>query len=85
MSYINLREEHNALVERVERALRVSIANSKKESKFVQSNAIEVNIFGLTELVVIDDELIFLDSAGYHHSLYADCTLEDLIDILTQL
>lgn len=69
----------------VQYALKKAIEKSKTESIHVQGKCIKVNVFDYTELVVLNDNLTFLDSKGYHYSLYADCTLDDLIDILNEL
>lgn len=84
-SYTNLSEEYNALVEIIERALRLVVNASKVESKIVHSKALKVNVFDYVELVIINDKLTFINESGLQYSLYADCTIEDLIDILTKL
>lgn len=82
MSYINLREEYDALVTRVERALRVLIANSKVDSKHVDSKAIEAYSYG--EIAIIDDKLVFIDENGHHHTLESEFSLDELIDIINK-
>ena len=84
-SYKNLKEELDALEIRVKRALRVLIGESKTQSKHVDSKALKVNVFDYQELVIINDELTFIGENGLHYSLYAECSLEDLIDLLTNL
>jgi len=64
-------------------SLRDAINNSSKESKFVNTKALKVNVFDYVEIAIINDRLTFLDSNGLHYSVFADCSIEDLIDILT--
>ena len=64
------------------RELRDKVENSKQTSKHIAEKAITVNVFDYTELTIINDKLTFLDNSGQHYSLFADCNLEDLIDIL---
>ena len=80
-----LKKEYRDLETKVLSTLREMVNNSKTESKHLNGKAIKVNIFGYTELVIINDRLIFLDSNGYYYSLFnGDCTLEDLIDIIEE-
>jgi predicted RNA-binding Zn-ribbon protein involved in translation (DUF1610 family) len=59
------------------------IAHSKVGSEHIaRNNAIPVDVFGMKELVYLDNQLRFLDGSGQHYSLYADCTNEDLVDII---
>ena len=60
---------------RVLRELRNKVENSKEK-------AIKVNILHYTELSIVNDKLVLLDSNGYHYDLFTDTTLEDFIDIL---
>jgi hypothetical protein len=78
----NLKKQYRDLEMSVLSSLRDKVLNSKIKSKHVQGNAIKVNIFGNTELVIINDTLTFLDDNGLHYSLFGDCSLEDLIDII---
>lgn len=80
-----LREDFKSLEKRVLSALREAIKNSKIESKHLDSNVVKVNVFDYKELAIVNHKLTFLDSDGYHYSLYSECTLEDLIDLLTLL
>lgn len=84
-NYTNLSEEFDALEIRVQRALRMLINSSKQQSKHVDSKSLNVNVFDYHELVIVNDELTFLDENGYQYSLYAECSLEDLIDIIKNL
>jgi hypothetical protein len=85
MAKQNFSERYDQLEADVELALKKAIEESKVESKHINENCIPVNIFGYKELVIINDRLTFLDKEGYHNSLYADCTIIDLIDIINQL
>jgi hypothetical protein len=82
---IELTEQYLALEEKVKQALISAIAESDVTSKTHQNQVIPVNVFGYTELGVINGELTFLDDNGYQYGLYTDGSLEDLIDILVQL
>ncbi len=78
----NLKKDYRDLEMKVFASLREAIRVSKIKSKYVLSNAIKVNLFDYSELVLINDTLTFLDVNGYHYSLYAEASLEDLIDII---
>ena len=81
----NLKEMFRDLEKKTLDSLRSAVLNSKSESRHTHSPSIDVNVFDYTELVIVDDELTFLDEYGQHYSLYnGDCYLEDLIDILSQ-
>ena len=67
-------------------ALRDEISKSKIDSKHISGcKAIKVNVFDYVELVIWSDKLTFLDKNGHHHSIWADATIEDLIDILNKI
>lgn len=80
----NFKKEYRDLEMKVMSSLRELISKSKYKSKHVNEKAIEVNVFDYRELTVINDRLTFLDSNGQHYSVFADCSLEDLIDILNK-
>lgn len=62
------------------------ISNSNIVSKhIVGTPCIKVNVFDYTELILLDDKLTFLDNDGYQYSLYSECSLEDLIDIIESI
>ena len=84
MAKRNFRTRYEQLEADVEFALRKAIEKSKVESKHVDEKCIKVNLHNYTELAIINDRLTFLDENGYHYSIYAECTLTDLIDILNQ-
>lgn len=77
--------QYTALEEKVIDRLKEAINKSKYESKHVSQKAIKVNIFDYKELTIINDDLIFLDKHGYHFSLFADCSIVDLIEIADKL
>ena len=60
------------------------VENSKQTSKHMDTKIIKVNVFDYHELAIINDRLTFMNSNGYHYSLYAECSLEDLIDIINK-
>jgi len=80
----DLRKRYNALEMEVKQDLRELIEKSKAKSKNVDTNCIKVNVFDYTELALINNDLTFLDSDGLQYSLYSECSLEDLIDIVNK-
>ena len=78
----NFIKQYRDLELRIMRELRNKVESSKQTSKHLDEKSINVNVFDYTELTVVNDRLTFLDSNGHHYSLFADCSLEDLIDIL---
>lgn len=86
MKYQNIREKYRGLEKEVLAALRAEIKASKITSKHVSyCTAIKVNVFDYTELAIINDDLTFMDSQGLHYSLWVECSIEDLVDILTAI
>lgn len=86
MKYKYLSEKLDSLEKEIHENLRNEIENSTVVSKHISDlKVIKVDIFGYKELGIIFGNLIFLDGRGYHYSLYSDCTLEDLIDILNNI
>lgn len=86
MKYENLNSKYQELEYEVMQALRSEIENSQYNSKtHSYTKAIKVNVFDYTELIIIQGNLTFLNEGGYHYSIYAECDLEDLIDILNQI
>lgn len=80
-----LQETYKTLEREVNLLLKLVIINSNLKSKHVDSNCIKVDVYDYTELVIIDTELVFLNDRGYHYHLYSECSLEDLIDILSKI
>ena len=78
----NFKKQYRDLEQRIMCELRDKVENSKYTSKHFNEKSIKVNVFDYAELTIVDDRLTFLDSIGQHYSLFADCSLEDLIDIL---
>jgi len=78
----NFKKQYRDLEQRIMRELRNKVENSKQTSKHIDEKSINVNVFDYTELTIVNDRLTFLDSNGQHYSLFADCNLEDLIDVL---
>lgn len=85
MSYDNLGKRYRDLETRVLGALREEIAKSDVKSKHMDTPVIPVNVFDYTELAIINDRHTFMDDKGYQYSIWADCSLEDLIDILKKI
>lgn len=85
MKYAKYKTIYDTLELGVFTSLVSEITKSKKVSKHTGTPCIEVNVFDYVELVYINERLTFLDSNGQHYYTYAECTLEDLIDILTKI
>lgn len=86
MKYKHLSDKLHQLEREIESALKQEIEKSTVISKHISNQkALKVNVSGYKELINLHGSLAFLDSNGYHYSLYADCTNEDLIDILNNL
>ena len=85
MKYQDLKNRHDTLEQDILAALRHEVNSSKKMSKHINDVAIEVNVYDYHELAIIHDELAFMDENGYQYSVYAECSLEDLIDILSKI
>lgn len=81
--YLNLREDFDALQTRVERALRVMIAESKHTSNYRDCKAIQIDCDQFVEIAVVHDRLVALDTDGHEHGI-GFFTLDELIDIITQ-
>ena len=78
----NFKLQYRNLEQRIISELRDKVESSKHISKHLDEKSIKVNVFDYTGLTIVNDRLTFLDSNGQHYSLFADCNLEDLIDIL---
>ncbi len=78
----DFKETYRNLESRVHFELTELINNADRKSSHGDFPSIAVNIFDYEELCLVNNRLVFLDKHGCHYSLYADCTLEDLIDIL---
>ncbi len=84
-TYRGLRDKFDELEEEVKWSLESEIEHRGTESKSVNTKCIKVNVFDYTELAIIHGELTFLDDSGLQYGLYTECSLEDLIDILTKI
>ena len=95
MKYAELRKKHNDLEQEVFFALEAEILESQIQSKFYNLPVIKVNIFDYVELTMmhigawqVDSDghtLTFIDNNGQQYELYAECCLEDLVDILSKI
>lgn len=83
--YQELSKDYETLEQRVIDALTAEIAKSEIESEHVDEKCINVNVFDYTELAIINDELTFMDDDGLQYSLFSECTIVDLIDILRKI
>jgi len=84
-TYRGLKEMHDELEAEVLDSLRFEIENRGTESKTVSTQCIKVNVFDYTELAILHGDLTFIDDSGLQYGLYTECSLEDLIDILTAI
>lgn len=80
----NLKKEYRDLEMKVLSTLREKINNSKTTSKFYNTNAIKINDYKYSELVIVDDRIMFLDSNGLHYTIFT-VSLEELIDIIEEI
>jgi len=85
MKYKLLSKRYDDLEQEVLEALRQEVLDSKTESKYMSTNVLKVNVFDYTELAIINGELTFMSEGGHHYGIYSECSLEDLIDILTKI
>jgi hypothetical protein len=85
MKYKALSKRYDDLEAEVHEALRQEIENSKEVSDHMNTPVLNVNVFDYEELAIIHDRLTFMDDDGLQYGLYTECSLEDLIDILTKL
>ena len=85
MKYHDFTIRHDELESDVLNTLRTLIEESQIESETVSTPCIKVNVFDYTELVILHDDLTFIDSDGLQYGLYTECSLEDLIDILAKI
>lgn len=82
----NFSAEYNYLLKGITDRLKYLVSNSNIVSKHIVGvPCIEVNVFDYTELVIWDNDLTFLSSDGLQFSLFADCDIEDLIDIINEI
>jgi hypothetical protein len=82
----DLKSKYRKLEVRVFAEIREQILKSKDYSTHIVGKCIKVNVFGYTELTLVNDQFTFLDSDGNHYSYFnGDCDLEDLIDILNNI
>jgi len=81
MKYAKLKTRHDDLEQEVLNALREEIEKSKEVSDHMDTKVLNVN----EELAIINGELTFMDDNGHHYGIYSECSLEDLIDILSKI
>lgn len=85
MKYAELKQRHDELEQDIISALTKEVENSKTESVHMHTKAVKIDVLNYRELAVINDRLTFIDDEGYHHSIYSECSLDDLIDILNNI
>ena len=82
---MNFKKRYRDLEMQVLRKLREKISESGYRSAHTGKPAIKIHDFGYTELTVINDRLTFINRYGYHCSVFANTSLEDLVEILDNL
>jgi predicted ribosome-associated RNA-binding protein Tma20 len=80
----NLLRQYRDLETRVLHELRTKVENSNVESSYINENAIKVAYCDKVEIVLINNELIFIDNRGQYQSVINE-NLEDLIILLNSL
>ena len=55
---------------------------SRDTSRHINGNALQVNICDYEELVIINEDLMFIDRFGTYYNVLSECTLLDLINII---
>lgn len=80
----NFKKEHDELENSVMNQLRQFVESSHRSSKHVSEKVIQVNVYDYVELTILHDRLTFIDSGGMQFSVYDECSLEDLIDIINK-
>jgi hypothetical protein len=84
--YEEIREKHDALECEVLDILIDAINKSTTKSKHMDCNAIQItNLSNYTELVIVHNQLTFLNEDGNHYCIYAETSLDELIDIIQKL
>jgi hypothetical protein len=81
---MKLSEKLDLFVSEVEDQLKSLIAGSHVTSSICNELCLTVDIYGYTELVYVNNELTFLCKDGENYSLFSECTLHDLIDIIKE-
>jgi len=73
-----LKKQYRDLETQVFRTLREQV-------EITPTKTIKVNLYDYVKIALINDRLIFIDDKGYEYDLYSEASLEDLIDILSEL
>lgn len=81
----SLSERYNALECEVMDRLKELVSQSNTKSNHIDGNVLFVNVYDYEELAIINGDLTFLDDDGLRYSIYAECDLEDLIDIINKV
>ena len=80
-----IRKNYRDLEMKVLANLRDLIESSPIESETVNARVIKVELYDYKEMAIINDKHTFIDSSGQHHNIFSDCTLDDLIDIISDV
>ena len=83
--HANYQYRFEQLQSEIEETLRRLISESNYQHPDYDQPAIKVNVFDYIALVVMNERLTFLDKDGYQYSLYNECQLTDLLDIIKSL
>lgn len=82
MSKRSLKKRYRDIEMEVLNRLRESILQSKYMSLHTGEKAIQINIDRYKELSIVNDQLVFFDNNGHHYSIFANCSIEELIEFL---
>jgi hypothetical protein len=80
----NFLKQYRDLEMRVLNELKSKVNQSKYESNYINNKAIKVSLSDKVELVIVNDELTFIDERGLYQSVFNE-SLEDLIILLKNL
>lgn len=80
-----LRKEYRDLEQKIYRELKDAITSSNIKSKHCNEKCIRVKFDNYTEMLLLDNRLLLLDSGGLHYNVCVHAELEDLIDVLENI
>ena len=80
-----IKRRYNKLEQDVHHRLIKEVKRSETYSDFMNVKALNVNLFDYNELVILHNTLTFIDKQGHQFRIYDECSLEDLIDIVSKI
>ena len=84
-NYKDMNEALTLMEIKIKNALEFEIKHSRHTLKNIEGNVLPVNVYDYVGLMMINDKLTFIDKDGQHYEIYAECSLEDLMDILINI